>query len=50
MEEFAAAWKNSNEHAKLIDQIDLYNKKYRLGGPYVDDFTASRRAQQAVHQ
>ncbi|KAH9210215.1 putative ABC transporter [Leptodontidium sp. 2 PMI_412] len=49
-EEFALAWKNSNEFAKLIQDICEYNKKYPLGGPSVAAFAASRRAQQAVHQ
>lgn len=49
-EEFALAWKNSNEYAKLVQDIELYNKEYPLGGQSVDLFTASRRAQQALHQ
>ncbi|KAH7327322.1 multidrug resistance protein CDR1 [Rhexocercosporidium sp. MPI-PUGE-AT-0058] len=49
-EEFALAWKNSNEYAKLIRDIDLYNKKYPFGGASVAAFAASRRAQQAVLQ
>ncbi|CZT44690.1 probable ABC transporter [Rhynchosporium secalis] len=49
-EEFALAWNNSNEYARLMREIATYNQQYPLGGPSIASFTASRRAQQAVHQ
>lgn len=49
-EEFSLAWKNSDQYMKLIRDIDLYNKKFPIGGPSLAAFAASRRAQQAVNQ
>ncbi|KAH7400176.1 ABC-2 type transporter-domain-containing protein [Cadophora sp. MPI-SDFR-AT-0126] len=49
-EEFSLAWKNSDEYVKLIHDVELYNKKFPIGGPSVASFTASRRAHQAVNQ
>lgn len=49
-DEFAAAWKNSEAHAKLMQEIKEYEEMYPIGGASVDQFIESRRAQQAKHQ
>ena len=49
-EEFATAWSSSPEYAKLIEDIDSYDKVYPMGGSSVDEFIASRRAEQSSHQ
>ncbi|KAL1982431.1 hypothetical protein VTN96DRAFT_1336 [Rasamsonia emersonii] len=49
-DEFAAAWKNSEAHAKLMREIKEYEETYPIGGASVDQFIESRRAQQAKHQ
>jgi ATP-binding cassette subfamily G (WHITE) protein 2 (PDR) len=48
--EFASAWKRSPEYTRLVEEIELYEKRYPLGGKSVKDFEASRRAQQAKQQ
>lgn len=48
--EFEARWKNSHEHQQLMHQIEAYESKYNLGSEYLDEFVASRRAQQASAQ
>ncbi len=49
-EDFANAWKASKEYSRLTQEIEMFNKKYPLGGKSVNEFTASRRAQQSVQQ
>ncbi len=49
-EDFANVWKASKEYSRLIMEIEAYNQKYPFGGSSVDEFTASRKAQQAVQQ
>jgi ABC-type multidrug transport system ATPase subunit len=49
-DEFAAAWKNSEAHAKLIREIDEYNQEYPLGGEALGKFIESRKAMQAKSQ
>ncbi|KAE8143941.1 ABC-2 type transporter-domain-containing protein [Aspergillus pseudotamarii] len=49
-DEFAAAWKNSEAHAKLIREIEEYNREFPLGGESVQKFVESRRAMQAKNQ
>jgi len=46
-DEFAAAWKKSEAYAKLMREIDEYERKYPLGGESLDKFVEARRAQQA---
>ncbi|KAM3455693.1 hypothetical protein NHJ6243_008442 [Beauveria neobassiana] len=48
--EFAARWKASKERARLLDDIAAYNATYPVGGPHLDKFKESRRAQQAKVQ
>jgi ATP-binding cassette subfamily G (WHITE) protein 2 (PDR) len=49
-DEFAAKWKNSQERAQLMVQIEAYEQKYPVGGEQLQKFQESRRAQQAKHQ
>ncbi|KAI9099899.1 putative ABC transporter [Phlyctochytrium arcticum] len=49
-DEFAAIWRASPEYAALQTEIDEFDKKYTIGGEYLDKFTQSRRAQQAKRQ
>lgn len=49
-EEFAIAWKSSQEYARLMLEIEAFNSIYQIGGKSVEAFTASRRSQQAKHQ
>ncbi|KAI9367195.1 ABC-2 type transporter-domain-containing protein [Aspergillus egyptiacus] len=49
-DEFAAAWKNSDAHAKLMREIEEYNQEFPLGGESVGRFIESRRAMQSKNQ
>jgi ATP-binding cassette subfamily G (WHITE) protein 2 (PDR) len=49
-EEFAIAWKSSQQHGKLMLEIAAFDAAYPVGGKSVDDFEASRIAQQAKQQ
>ncbi|KAF2116373.1 ABC drug exporter AbcA [Lophiotrema nucula] len=49
-DEFAQRWKDSPERAALMQDIEAYNQKYRIGGEYFKKFKESRRAQQAKGQ
>ena len=49
-DEFVARWKASAERAQLVQDIEVYNAKFALGGEYLDKFKQSRRAQQAKAQ
>ncbi|KAH8656551.1 BcATRO, ABC transporter [Tricladium varicosporioides] len=49
-EDFATMWANSQDRKKLLHQIELYDKKYTIGGEHLEKFTKSRRAQQSKRQ
>lgn len=49
-DEFAEAWKGSKERARLIRDIERYEKSYPLGGQSVENFLEARRAMQAKSQ
>lgn len=48
--EFAQRWKDSPERAQLLVNIDEYDRKYTIGGEYLQKFKESRKAQQAKNQ
>ncbi|KAJ5817413.1 CDR ABC transporter [Penicillium robsamsonii] len=48
--EFEERWKKSQQHHQLMLRIEAYESKFSLGGKCLDDFVASRRAQQASGQ
>lgn len=49
-DEFASVWKASPEFAALQAEITAYNEEYVIGGQHLQEFKASRRAQQSKHQ
>ncbi|KIW02434.1 uncharacterized protein PV09_06248 [Verruconis gallopava] len=49
-DDFAARWKESEQRKALMAEIDEYDKKYTIGGEYLQRFKDSRRAQQSKHQ
>ncbi|KAJ5381155.1 uncharacterized protein N7496_003583 [Penicillium cataractarum] len=49
-DEFATAWKNSSDRAKLLKDIEEYEQAYPIGGPAYDAFLNARRVMQAKHQ
>ncbi|KAF2460409.1 putative multidrug resistance ABC transporter [Lineolata rhizophorae] len=49
-DEFAERWKASEPRAQLMKEIEEYDRKYPIGGEYLEKFKQSRRAQQAKRQ
>lgn len=49
-DDFAAAWKASPERAALLKEIEDYNQTYLPNGTHLEEFKASRRAQQSKNQ
>ncbi|KAL4909703.1 hypothetical protein BDW74DRAFT_143551 [Aspergillus multicolor] len=49
-DQFAAAWKNSNAHARLMREIEEYNQEFPLGGESLNKFIESRKAMQSKNQ
>ena len=49
-DDFAAAWKASPDRARLVKEIDAYDKEYPYEGEHYEKFVASRKEQQAKHQ
>ncbi|OBT88820.1 hypothetical protein VE02_03130 [Pseudogymnoascus sp. 03VT05] len=47
---FADRWNNSSNYYQLKQDLDTYDKRFAIGGKHLDDFAASRRAQQASSQ
>lgn len=46
-DEFAQRWKDSPERAALLQEIEVYEQKYPIGGEAGQQFQASRQAQKA---
>ncbi|RFN52729.1 p-loop containing nucleoside triphosphate hydrolase [Fusarium flagelliforme] len=49
-DEFAAVWKRSQERNVLLQEIDVFNKQYPIGGPSLDAFRRFRKAIKASSQ
>ncbi|KAL4866663.1 hypothetical protein BDV12DRAFT_187304 [Aspergillus spectabilis] len=49
-DEFAAAWKRSDEHAKLMVEIEEYERQYPIGGPSYNAFLDARKAMHSKSQ
>ncbi|EPS25362.1 ABC multidrug transporter C [Penicillium oxalicum] len=49
-DDFAAAWKNSQEYKALMREIEEFDQAYPLGGDSVQKFLDSRRAMQSKNQ
>lgn len=45
--EFASVWEHSDARAELLRDIRQFNNDYPIGGPTLDQFKASRKAQKA---
>ncbi|GLB01931.1 hypothetical protein AtubIFM57258_000342 [Aspergillus tubingensis] len=48
--DFETIWKKSQQRQQLLSRIEVYDKKFSLGGDSRDEFVASRKAQQASSQ
>jgi ATP-binding cassette subfamily G (WHITE) protein 2 (PDR) len=46
-EEFAAAWRASQEYAQLQQDLKQYDERFPIGGKSLEAFQISRRAQQS---
>lgn len=46
-DEFAAVWRASAAHTRLLQEIAEYDEENPIGGQHLDDFKVSRRAQQS---
>ena len=49
-DEFAAVWKLSQERDVLLQEIDMFNKQYPIGGPSLDAFRHFRKVIKASSQ
>ena len=49
-DEFAERWQQSDERARLIQEISDFNKEFPVGGPQLEKFRQSRQASQAKSQ
>lgn len=49
-DDFARIWKNSPERAALVNEVDIYNQQYTIGGQHLQEFKDSRRKQQSKAQ
>ncbi|KAL2265953.1 hypothetical protein VTJ83DRAFT_5305 [Remersonia thermophila] len=49
-DEFAAAWKKSDEYKRLMEEIEEYKTTHPINGPDAEAFRASKKAQQAKSQ
>lgn len=43
-DEFAAVWQKSEDRAKLMQEIDEFERQYPVGGPQLEKFRQSRKA------
>ncbi|KAG9231760.1 putative ABC transporter CDR4 [Amylocarpus encephaloides] len=49
-DEFAAMWHKSADRAKLLQEIEEFEKEFPIGGEYLETFKDARRAAQAKGQ
>ena len=49
-DEFAIVWEQSEDRARLLQEIEEFDRKYPIGGPSFHEFKNSRRAVQARSQ
>lgn len=49
-DDFARAWKESPERARLLEQIEAYDTRFPFEGAAYQDFVASRQAQKSKRQ
>uniref|UniRef100_A0A0W0GAH4 ABC transporter domain-containing protein n=1 Tax=Moniliophthora roreri TaxID=221103 RepID=A0A0W0GAH4_MONRR len=48
-DEFARRWKSSQERRDLLTEIDVFNRRFPIGGTQLDLFRATRKHAQAKH-
>ncbi|KFY06612.1 hypothetical protein V492_07903 [Pseudogymnoascus sp. VKM F-4246] len=48
--DFADRWYNSSNYHQLKQDLDTYDRRFPIGGKHLEEFAASRRAQQARSQ
>jgi ATP-binding cassette subfamily G (WHITE) protein 2 (PDR) len=49
-DEFAARWKESAIRARLMTELDDYEKEFPMDAEHLERFKESRKAQQSRHQ
>ena len=49
-EDFAKAWQQSEDRARLLQEIEDFDREFPIGGEHLKAFQNSRKAQQAHHQ
>ena len=49
-DEFAARWRDSEERARLLAEIDAFDREFPMSGEPLEKFLQSRKAEQAKHQ
>lgn len=49
-DEFAAVWHKSEDRTRLLEEIELFNSEYPIGGASLNEFRLSRQAVQAKSQ
>lgn len=49
-DEFAKVWKESTDRAMLMEEIAQFERDFPIGGPHLEKFRESRKAQQAGGQ
>ncbi|KAL4924926.1 ABC-2 type transporter-domain-containing protein [Aspergillus undulatus] len=49
-DEFAAAWKRSEDRAKLMIELEEFERQYPIGGASYNAFVDARKAMQSKHQ
>jgi ATP-binding cassette subfamily G (WHITE) protein 2 (PDR) len=49
-DEFAARWRDSEDRAQLLADIDSFDRQFPIGGEPLEKFLQSRKAEQAKHQ
>jgi ATP-binding cassette subfamily G (WHITE) protein 2 (PDR) len=49
-DEFAARWRDSEDRARLLADIEAFDREFPVGAEPLEKFIASRKAEQAKHQ
>jgi hypothetical protein len=49
-DEFAARWRDSEDRARLLTDIEAFDRKFAVGAEPLEKFLESRKAEQAKHQ
>ena len=49
-DEFATVWQESDDRARLLQEIGEFDSQYPIGGPSLDAFKRSQKASKAASQ